>query len=84
MDLSNTIKNGIMYLRDNDNQIWSPHFFVLTQNQLLYTEMTDQPEQQDESEGDDEDSTSDDANAPEKPVVILLTFLYFIVHGLYV
>lgn len=36
MDLRNTVKNGIMYLKD-DNE-WNPHFFVLTQNKLFYTD----------------------------------------------
>ena len=70
MDLSNTIKNGIMYLEDSENQTWSPHFFVLTQNKLLYTEMTNQPEQPDESEDEDDESTTDgESNATEKPTV---------------
>ena len=40
MDLSNTIKNGIMFIEDNSR--WQPHFFVLTKRKLLYTEMTTQ------------------------------------------
>ncbi|CAG7730788.1 unnamed protein product [Allacma fusca] len=38
MDLSNTIKNGTMYIEDNSR--WQPHFFVLTKAKLLYTEMS--------------------------------------------
>jgi len=50
MDLSNTIKNGIMYLEDQESQAWNPHFFVLTHNQLLYTEVTKPAEAADEED----------------------------------
>lgn len=38
MDLRNSIKNGIMYLEDPVDKEWNPHFFVLTQNKLFYTD----------------------------------------------
>lgn len=38
MDLRNSIKNGIMYLEDLIDHEWNPHFFVLTQNKLFYTD----------------------------------------------
>lgn len=41
MDLRNTVKNGIMYLEDPVDKDWNPHFFVLTQNKLIYTDSTD-------------------------------------------
>lgn len=38
MDLRNTVKNGILYLEDPVDKEWNPHFFVLTQNKLFYTD----------------------------------------------
>lgn len=38
MDLRNTVKNGIMYLEDPVDKEWNPHFFVLTQHKLFYTD----------------------------------------------
>lgn len=37
MDLRNTVKNGIMYLEDQDRE-WNPHFFVLTHDKLIFTD----------------------------------------------
>jgi hypothetical protein len=52
MDLRNTIKNGIMYLEDPVDKDWNPHFFVLTQNKLFYT---DSFHTEQETEGDEEE-----------------------------
>lgn len=38
MDLRNSLKNGIMYVEDPIDHEWNPHFFVLTQNKLFYTD----------------------------------------------
>ena len=38
MDLRNTVKNGILYLEDPVEREWNPHFFVLTQRKLFYTD----------------------------------------------
>ncbi|XP_014241973.1 1-phosphatidylinositol 4,5-bisphosphate phosphodiesterase gamma-1 isoform X2 [Cimex lectularius] len=38
MDLRNTVKNGVLYLEDPVDKVWNPHFFVLTQNKLFYTD----------------------------------------------
>lgn len=37
LDMRNTIKNGILYLEDND-KVWNPHFFVLTEQKLFFTD----------------------------------------------
>ncbi|XP_059470095.1 1-phosphatidylinositol 4,5-bisphosphate phosphodiesterase gamma-1 [Neocloeon triangulifer] len=50
MDLRNTVKNGILYLQDNADRQWYPHFFVLTQNSLIYTDSCNQDQQQDAEE----------------------------------
>ncbi|KAJ9579947.1 hypothetical protein L9F63_004420, partial [Diploptera punctata] len=55
MDLRNTVKNGVLYLEDPIDKEWNPHFFVLTQNKLFYTDSF-QREQEGESEEDEEES----------------------------
>ncbi|XP_029815114.1 1-phosphatidylinositol 4,5-bisphosphate phosphodiesterase gamma-1-like [Manacus vitellinus] len=37
-DISNSIKNGILYLEDPIDHTWSPHYFVLTSNKIYYSE----------------------------------------------
>lgn len=38
MDLRNTVKNGILFLEDPVDKDWHPHFFVLTEQKLYYTD----------------------------------------------
>jgi len=52
MDLRNTIRNGVMYLEDPVDKDWNPHFFVLTQHKLFYT---DSFHNEQETEGDEEE-----------------------------
>ncbi|XP_015279833.1 PREDICTED: 1-phosphatidylinositol 4,5-bisphosphate phosphodiesterase gamma-1-like, partial [Gekko japonicus] len=56
-DISNSIKNGILYLEDPIDHTWSPHYFVLTSNKIYYSEETsryqsnedeEEPEQKEE------------------------------------
>ncbi|XP_052233156.1 1-phosphatidylinositol 4,5-bisphosphate phosphodiesterase gamma-1-like [Dreissena polymorpha] len=49
-DLSNSVKNGILYLEDPIEQNWTPHFFVLTANKLYYSEETAHQEEEEEEE----------------------------------
>lgn len=49
-DLSNSVKNGILYLEDPLDQTWTPHFFVLTSNKLYYSEETSHEEEDDTDE----------------------------------
>lgn len=58
MDLRNTVKNGVLYLEDPVDSKWNPHFFVLTQNKLFYT---------DRFQGDDENDVEDEENESELP-----------------
>lgn len=37
MDLRNSVKSGVMYIEDRVDKEWNPHFFILTQNKLFYT-----------------------------------------------
>ncbi|XP_034978886.1 1-phosphatidylinositol 4,5-bisphosphate phosphodiesterase gamma-1 isoform X1 [Zootoca vivipara] len=36
-DISNSIKNGILYLEDPINHDWNPHYFVLTSSKIYYS-----------------------------------------------
>lgn len=38
MDLRSTIKSGILYVEDDIDRQWNPHFFVLTEQKLYYTD----------------------------------------------
>ncbi|KAK1117063.1 hypothetical protein K0M31_016989 [Melipona bicolor] len=52
MDLRNTVKNGILYLEDPVDREWNPHFFVLTQQKLFYTDTFSRTQ---ETEHDDDE-----------------------------
>lgn len=52
MDLRNTVKNGILYLEDPVDREWNPHFFVLTEQKLFYTDTFSRAQ---EMEPDDDD-----------------------------
>jgi phosphatidylinositol phospholipase C gamma-1 len=39
LDIRNTVKNGILFLCDPVDKIFNPHFFVLTQKKLYYTDI---------------------------------------------
>ncbi|KAG8536057.1 hypothetical protein GDO81_027189, partial [Engystomops pustulosus] len=49
-DISNSIKNGILYLEDPIDHTWSPHYFVLTSNKIYYSEETSRYQSNDEEE----------------------------------
>ncbi|XP_072013746.1 1-phosphatidylinositol 4,5-bisphosphate phosphodiesterase gamma-1-like isoform X2 [Amphiura filiformis] len=53
LDLRNTIKNGIMMLEDPADGEWTPHYFVLTESKLYYSE-----EAQVQRNDDDDDTAS--------------------------
>ncbi|XP_053689407.1 1-phosphatidylinositol 4,5-bisphosphate phosphodiesterase gamma-1 isoform X2 [Sabethes cyaneus] len=38
LDIRNTVKNGILFLEDPVDKVWNPHFFVLTEHKLFYTD----------------------------------------------
>ncbi|XP_070574181.1 1-phosphatidylinositol 4,5-bisphosphate phosphodiesterase gamma-1-like isoform X2 [Ptychodera flava] len=69
-DLSNSVKNGILYLEDPIDHEWAPHFFVLTTNKIFYTEETESQTNQDDddetSNGPAEGLTSDELHFSEK------------------
>ncbi|KAL4234228.1 phospholipase C [Mactra antiquata] len=61
-DISNSVKNGILYLEDPIDQTWTPHFFVLNSNKLCYSEETNN----DEEEDTDDDNSSNIEGQPEE------------------
>ncbi|CAH1986383.1 unnamed protein product [Acanthoscelides obtectus] len=69
MDLRNSVKNGIMYLEDRVDKEWNPHFFVLTQNKLFYTDSY-RSEQTESEKSEDEDESGNfqrtKANVPNE------------------
>lgn len=61
MDLRSSVKNGILYLQDPVDKEWNPHFFVLTNSKLFYTDRFHENPSRDteeEEEGEEETETS--------------------------
>uniref|UniRef100_A0AAQ6ALI8 1-phosphatidylinositol 4,5-bisphosphate phosphodiesterase gamma n=1 Tax=Amphiprion ocellaris TaxID=80972 RepID=A0AAQ6ALI8_AMPOC len=58
-DISNSIKNGILYLEDPINHEWYPHFFVLTSSKIYYSEETSNNQGNDDEE--DEEGTDQES-----------------------
>uniref|UniRef100_A0A673AKN7 Phosphoinositide phospholipase C n=1 Tax=Sphaeramia orbicularis TaxID=375764 RepID=A0A673AKN7_9TELE len=65
-DISNSIKNGILYLEDPINHEWYPHFFVLTSSKIYYSEETTNNQGNDEEEEHREVSNGVDQHVTEK------------------
>ncbi|XP_041100507.1 1-phosphatidylinositol 4,5-bisphosphate phosphodiesterase gamma-1-like isoform X2 [Polyodon spathula] len=67
-DISNSIKNGILYLEDPIDHNWSPHYFVLTSNKIYYSEETSCYQSTDEEEEEEhkEESNNNELHFNEK------------------
>lgn len=65
-DISNSIKNGILYLEDPINHEWYPHFFVLTSSKIYYSEETSNSQGNDEEDEQKEASNSTELHSAEK------------------
>ncbi|XP_029467242.1 1-phosphatidylinositol 4,5-bisphosphate phosphodiesterase gamma-1 isoform X2 [Rhinatrema bivittatum] len=65
-DISNSIKNGILYLEDPINHEWYPHFFVLTSNKIYYSEETSSSQGNEDEEEQKEVSNSMELHSAEK------------------
>ena len=63
-DIANSVKNGLLYVKDNEYFEWKPHFFVLTETKMFYSESCEGQEQGNE-EDDDEDSRSSSFMRPK-------------------
>uniref|UniRef100_H2ZL28 Phosphoinositide phospholipase C n=1 Tax=Ciona savignyi TaxID=51511 RepID=H2ZL28_CIOSA len=68
MDLSNSIKNGMMYFEDPTFKEWNLHYFVLTEdNKLVYTEeRQSQPHEDSPDEVVNDDTTNQDRKVCDK------------------
>lgn len=58
MDLSNSEKNGILYMEDAIERDWVPHFFVLTKAKMFYTEVQPEDNEPEEAEEESESETA--------------------------
>ncbi|XP_066558513.1 1-phosphatidylinositol 4,5-bisphosphate phosphodiesterase gamma-1 [Amia ocellicauda] len=65
-DISNSIKNGILYLEDPINHEWYPHFFVLTNSKIYYSEETSNNHSNEDEEEQREVSNGMDQHVTEK------------------
>ncbi|XP_039609688.1 1-phosphatidylinositol 4,5-bisphosphate phosphodiesterase gamma-1-like isoform X1 [Polypterus senegalus] len=67
-DISNSLKNGILYLEDPIDHNWSPHYFVLTSNKIYYSEETSHYQTADEEEEEEhkEEFNNNDLHFNEK------------------
>nr|XP_005986803.1 PREDICTED: 1-phosphatidylinositol 4,5-bisphosphate phosphodiesterase gamma-1 isoform X2 [Latimeria chalumnae] len=65
-DISNSIKNGILYLEDPINHEWYPHFFVLTSNHIYYSEETSNNQGNEDEEEPKLNTNGTDLHVTEK------------------
>ncbi|XP_076023300.1 1-phosphatidylinositol 4,5-bisphosphate phosphodiesterase gamma-1 isoform X2 [Genypterus blacodes] len=65
-DISNSIKNGLLYLEDPINHEWYPHFFVLTSSKIYYSEETSSNQGNDDEEEHREVTNGMDQHVTEK------------------
>uniref|UniRef100_A0A674D4Y4 1-phosphatidylinositol 4,5-bisphosphate phosphodiesterase gamma n=1 Tax=Salmo trutta TaxID=8032 RepID=A0A674D4Y4_SALTR len=65
-DISNSIKNGILFLEDPINHEWYPHFFVLTSSKIYYSEETSNDQGNEDEEEHREVSNGMDQHIAEK------------------
>ncbi|XP_032318199.1 1-phosphatidylinositol 4,5-bisphosphate phosphodiesterase gamma-1 isoform X7 [Camelus ferus] len=65
-DISNSIKNGILYLEDPVNHEWYPHYFVLTSSKIYYSEETSSDQGNEDEEEPKEASGGTELHSNEK------------------
>uniref|UniRef100_A0A8D0GG57 1-phosphatidylinositol 4,5-bisphosphate phosphodiesterase gamma n=1 Tax=Sphenodon punctatus TaxID=8508 RepID=A0A8D0GG57_SPHPU len=65
-DISNSIKNGILYLEDPINHEWNPHYFVLTSSKIYYSGETSSDQGNEDEEEQKEVSNSTELHSTEK------------------
>ncbi|XP_074409869.1 1-phosphatidylinositol 4,5-bisphosphate phosphodiesterase gamma-1 isoform X3 [Zonotrichia albicollis] len=65
-DISNSIKNGILYLEDPINHEWNPHYFVLTSSKIYYSGETTSDQGNEDEEEQKEGSNSTELHSVEK------------------
>ncbi|CAB4039736.1 1-phosphatidylinositol 4,5-bisphosphate phosphodiesterase gamma-1, partial [Paramuricea clavata] len=65
--LSETCMDGILYLEDEYDKIWRPHFFVLSNNRLDWTaEQTDSEDKEDDEDQSEEEQSEDEESPNEE------------------
>ncbi|XP_019740106.1 1-phosphatidylinositol 4,5-bisphosphate phosphodiesterase gamma-1-like isoform X2 [Hippocampus comes] len=75
-DLSNSLKNGILYLQDPVDHTWTPHYFVLTSHKIYYSEETSRNQTADEEEDfDDANEVSCQPDKRDGKPAILFSFV---------
>ena len=67
LDLSNSVKNGILFMEDALEREWVPHFFVLTQTKMFYAEV--QPEVNEPEEAEEEEAEFSSHTSKEREVI---------------
>eukprot|EP00061_Rhincodon_typus_P018316 g47438.t1 len=65
-DISNSIKNGILYLEDPINHEWNPHYFVLTSSKIYYSEERSGNQANEDEEEQREPCSCTDLHVTEK------------------
>ncbi|XP_035502529.2 1-phosphatidylinositol 4,5-bisphosphate phosphodiesterase gamma-1-like isoform X2 [Scophthalmus maximus] len=67
-DISNSLKNGILYLEDPIDHTWTRHYFVLTSNKIYYSEETShyQTAEEEEDEEGQEECTNNEQHCAER------------------
>uniref|UniRef100_A0A8D3B1P2 1-phosphatidylinositol 4,5-bisphosphate phosphodiesterase gamma n=1 Tax=Scophthalmus maximus TaxID=52904 RepID=A0A8D3B1P2_SCOMX len=61
-DISNSLKNGILYLEDPIDHTWTRHYFVLTSNKIYYSEETSHYQ----TGADEEECTNNEQHCAER------------------
>jgi len=77
MDLSDTVKNGKLYMQESGDENWKPHFFVLTSKQMVYTELSGEEDDEESEFGDTESIRKVSATSSVKSQDIDVTELHF-------
>ncbi len=66
-DIASSVKNGILYVRDNEYFEWKPHFFCLTETKMFYSEAcSENSEHDNEDESEEDDAAASSFMRPSK------------------
>uniref|UniRef100_A0A8C7TF32 1-phosphatidylinositol 4,5-bisphosphate phosphodiesterase gamma n=1 Tax=Oncorhynchus mykiss TaxID=8022 RepID=A0A8C7TF32_ONCMY len=67
-DISNSLRNGILYLEDPIDHTWTPHYFVLSSNKIYYSEETShyQTAEEEEEEEEEEGCNNNEQHCAER------------------
>uniref|UniRef100_A0A8C9W5J7 Phosphoinositide phospholipase C n=1 Tax=Scleropages formosus TaxID=113540 RepID=A0A8C9W5J7_SCLFO len=65
-DIRSSVKNGMLYLEDPINHEWYPHFFVLTNSKIYYSEETSSNQANEDEDDQREGSSGMEQHVTEK------------------